>query len=111
MDQNASGPQYIAHEADRWKVFQAHSTLEQTPLECLSENVPQIRYGQECLEANGENDSEEIMNDEVDRKAAKRPNRRLRILAIMLIAAIVVIAIVLSSTLTKLLKYHQYVYQ
>ena len=84
-------------------VLQPHSDLESSPCELSSENRPQVHYGSEYLETNREDDPKEIAGNDETQKGKIGNRRRYHFLAICL-SIVVLIAVVLSSSLTQLLK-------
>ena len=103
VDKTASGLQPISHEADQWMVLQPHSDLESSPCELSSENCPQVHHGDEHLETNRDDDPKETAGHAETQKGNMGHRRQYRLLAILLIT-IVLIAVVLSSSLSQLLK-------
>ena len=83
-------------------ILHPHSDLESSPFELSSENRPQLHYGNEHLEINGEDDPKEIAGHAETKKSRIRHRRRLHVLIIVITIAL--IAVVLSSSLTPLLK-------
>ena len=106
VEVTASGPQHISHEADQWMVLQPNSDPKKSPCELSPENCPQIRYGSEELETNGNYEPKKIARHAKTHKSKIGRCRRFYLLVIPLIT-VVLIAIVLSSSLTELLNYRQ----
>ena len=84
-------------------VLQPHSDLQSSPCELSSENRPQVRYGSEHLETNREDDPKEIAGNAETQKGKIGHRQRYHFLVICLVT-VVLIAVVLSSSLTQLLK-------
>ena len=105
VDNTKSGPQNVSHDADEWKVLQGYSNLEQTPAELVSENVPEICFGHEQLEAHGEDEPKEVCANVGEGKAPETCCKRDWTIAALLVIAIVT-AVILSSILTRDLKHH-----